>query len=88
MLDQAVRAGATLVKDGHDTDWGGYAGYFQDLDGQLWEAVWNPELLPDYWPVARPSPATRRAEGGDWDKRIRRIGVNARMFNNFELRGH
>ena len=26
--------------------WGGYAGYFQDPDGHLWEVVWNPHLLP------------------------------------------
>ena len=23
---------------------GGYSGYFQDLDGHLWEVVWNPDL--------------------------------------------
>jgi hypothetical protein len=41
-MAQAERAGATLVKPAHDTFWGGYAGYFQDPDGHLWEAVWNP----------------------------------------------
>ena len=39
-------AGATIVKSAHDTFWGGYAGYFQDPDGHLWEVVWNPQLLP------------------------------------------
>jgi len=39
-------AAAVIVKPAHDTFWGGYAGYFQDLDGHLWETVWNPELLP------------------------------------------
>ena len=24
--------------------WGGYAGYFQDPDGHLWEVVWNPQF--------------------------------------------
>lgn len=24
----------------------GYAGYFQDPDGHLWEIAWNPALLP------------------------------------------
>ena len=42
VMAQAERAGATLVKPVHDTFWGGYAGYFQDPDGHLWEAVWNP----------------------------------------------
>jgi len=46
VLKQAEAAGATIVKPAHETFWGGYAGYFQDLDGHLWEAVWNPELLP------------------------------------------
>jgi predicted lactoylglutathione lyase len=26
-----------------DTFWGGYAGYFQDPDGHLWEVAWNPQ---------------------------------------------
>jgi predicted lactoylglutathione lyase len=29
-----------------DTFWGGYAGYFQDPDGHLWEVAWNPAMLP------------------------------------------
>lgn len=45
---EAARAGATLVKPPHDTFWGGYAAYFQDPDGHLWEVAWNPQmLLPD-----------------------------------------
>jgi catechol 2,3-dioxygenase-like lactoylglutathione lyase family enzyme len=46
VLDQARAAGATIVKDGHTTFWGGYAGYFQDPDGHLWEVAWNPRMLP------------------------------------------
>jgi len=42
VMAQARSAGATIVKPAHDTFWGGYAGYFQDPDGHLWEAVWNP----------------------------------------------
>jgi catechol 2,3-dioxygenase-like lactoylglutathione lyase family enzyme len=44
VMAQAERAGATIVKRAHPTFWGGYAGYFQDPDGHLWEAVWNPEF--------------------------------------------
>lgn len=47
VMEQAKRAGATIVKPAQDTFWGGYAGYFQDPDGHLWEVVWNPQLLPD-----------------------------------------
>jgi catechol 2,3-dioxygenase-like lactoylglutathione lyase family enzyme len=47
VMDQAKAAGATIVKPAAETFWGGYAGYFQDPDGHLWEILWNPELLPD-----------------------------------------
>lgn len=47
VMEQAKRAGAAIVKPAQDTFWGGYAGYFQDPDGHLWEVVWNPQLLPD-----------------------------------------
>ena len=43
VMAQAAQAGARIVKPAHDTFWGGYAGYFQDPDGHLWEAVWNPQ---------------------------------------------
>jgi catechol 2,3-dioxygenase-like lactoylglutathione lyase family enzyme len=42
VMRQASEAGAVVVKDAHDTFWGGYAGYFQDPNGHLWEIVWNP----------------------------------------------
>lgn len=44
VMDQARRAGATIVKEPQDTFWGGYAGYFQDPDGHLWEIAWNPDI--------------------------------------------
>lgn len=47
VMAQAAAAGAAIVKPAHDTFWGGYAGYFQDPDGHLWEAVWNPQFDPD-----------------------------------------
>jgi len=43
-LVQAERAGASIVKPAHQTFYGGYAGYFQDLDGHLWEVAYNPGL--------------------------------------------
>ncbi|WP_047244306.1 VOC family protein [Chromobacterium subtsugae] len=42
-MAQAARAGGTIVKPAMDTFWGGYAGYFQDPDGYLWEVAWNPQ---------------------------------------------
>jgi catechol 2,3-dioxygenase-like lactoylglutathione lyase family enzyme len=47
VMAQATRAGARILKPGAPTFWGGYAGYFQDPDGHLWEIAWNPQFLPD-----------------------------------------
>lgn len=47
VMEQAKIAGAVIVKPAQKTFWGGYAGYFQDLDHHLWEVVWNPQLLPE-----------------------------------------
>jgi len=44
VLRQAKAAGAQVVKPAGETFWGGYAGYFQDPDGHLWEVAWNPKL--------------------------------------------
>jgi catechol 2,3-dioxygenase-like lactoylglutathione lyase family enzyme len=46
VMAQAQEAGATLVKPAHETFYGGYAGYFQDPDGHLWEVAFNPQMLP------------------------------------------
>ena len=46
VMEQAARAGATIVKPQQETFWGGYAGYFHDPDGHPWGGVWNPQLLP------------------------------------------
>ncbi|MGA0583021.1 MAG: VOC family protein [Castellaniella sp.] len=46
VMAQAAAAGAVIVKAAQETFWGGYAGYFQDPDGHLWEVVWNPGLVP------------------------------------------
>lgn len=47
VMSQAKAAGATIVKPAQQTFWGGYAGYFQDLDGHLWEVAWNPQMKVD-----------------------------------------
>jgi catechol 2,3-dioxygenase-like lactoylglutathione lyase family enzyme len=47
VMQQAKNAGAVIVKEGHDTFWGGYAGYFQDPDNHLWEVAWNPAVQVD-----------------------------------------
>lgn len=42
VMRQAERAGARIVKPAQPTFYGGYAGYFQDPDGHLWEVAFNP----------------------------------------------
>jgi hypothetical protein len=44
VMAQAARAGARVVKPAGPTFYGGYAGYFQDPDGHLWEVAWNPDF--------------------------------------------
>jgi uncharacterized protein len=47
VMAEAAAAGARIVKPAADTFWGGYAGYFQDVDDHLWEIVWNPDIEVD-----------------------------------------
>ena len=44
LMRDAERAGARIVKPAKTTFYGGYAGYFQDPDGHLWEIAFNPNL--------------------------------------------
>jgi catechol 2,3-dioxygenase-like lactoylglutathione lyase family enzyme len=46
VMAQARRAGAKIVKSPQDTFYGGYAGYFRDPTGHLWEVVFNPANIP------------------------------------------
>jgi catechol 2,3-dioxygenase-like lactoylglutathione lyase family enzyme len=43
VMKQAEKAGAKVTDPAHDRFWGGYSGYFKDLDGHLWEIAWNPD---------------------------------------------
>lgn len=44
LLDEVAAGGGRIVKRARRTDWGGYAGYFADPDGFLWEVAWNPHF--------------------------------------------
>jgi len=46
IMEGVGRAGAVIVRSAQDTFFGGYAGYFRDPDGHLWEVVWNPQMEP------------------------------------------
>jgi catechol 2,3-dioxygenase-like lactoylglutathione lyase family enzyme len=45
LLAKAEAAGATLTDHPHERPWGIYSGYFRDLDGHLWEIIWNPRRV-------------------------------------------
>jgi len=44
VMAQARAAGAVIVKPAQQVFWGGYAGYFKDPDGHLWEVAYNPHF--------------------------------------------
>jgi predicted lactoylglutathione lyase len=49
VLAEAANAGAKITKVAAETSYGGYAGYFTDPDGHVWEIAYNPgfALGPD-----------------------------------------
>ncbi len=44
VLEEALAAGAKLLKPAQGAFWGGYSGYFSDPDGFLGEVAWNPSF--------------------------------------------
>jgi hypothetical protein len=42
IVADAARAGATVTKPPEETFYGGYAGFFRDPDGHVWEIAHNP----------------------------------------------
>lgn len=42
IIEQANTSGAKITKSAQKAFWGGYHGYFQDIDGHLWEIGHNP----------------------------------------------
>jgi uncharacterized protein len=42
IVGRAKAAGARVVKEPQETFWGGFSGYFTDLDGYYWEVAWGP----------------------------------------------
>ena len=46
VLKEAAKLGATILKPAEKVHWGGYSGYFQDLNGHIFEVAYNP-----FWPL-------------------------------------
>jgi predicted lactoylglutathione lyase len=55
VMAQAGAAGATILKAPVAPGWGGYAGYFADPAGHVWEVAFNPA-----WPISAEGYATFR----------------------------
>jgi uncharacterized protein len=55
----ALNAGAVALKRPEKVFWGGYSGYFADLDGHVWELAMNP-----FWPLAADGSLTLPGEAG------------------------
>lgn len=47
VLDQAASAGAEMTRAARETFYGGYAGFFTDPDGHVWEIAYNPGFALD-----------------------------------------
>ncbi len=47
IIELARNAGAKIVKEPQEVFWGGYHGYFADLDGYYWEVAWGPNFKYD-----------------------------------------
>jgi len=42
IIERVKSAGGKIVKEPQNTFWGGFSGYFADLDGYYWEVAWGP----------------------------------------------
>lgn len=42
VLEKIEKLGGAIVKSAQKVFWGGYSGYFKDLDGHLFEVAFNP----------------------------------------------
>jgi uncharacterized protein len=46
-LAAAAEAGARILKEAVDAEWGGRSGYFADPEGNAWEVAWHPDARFD-----------------------------------------
>lgn len=44
VINLAKKAGAKIEKEPQEVFWGGYHGYFSDLDGYYWEVAYGPSF--------------------------------------------
>ena len=44
VLEKVKELGAEIIKPAKKADWGGYSGYFKDIDGHIFEVAYNPHF--------------------------------------------
>lgn len=42
ILNRAASLDCNVIKEPQKTHWGGYSGYFEDINGHYWEIAYNP----------------------------------------------
>lgn len=47
LMKQAEASGATITCPPYERPFGVYSGYFKDLDGHLWEIIWDRQIAPE-----------------------------------------
>lgn len=47
MMNHVKASGANITKDPTEEEWGGYSGYFEGPDGELWQVAFNPHFWLD-----------------------------------------
>ena len=50
----AFAARVAFIKEPQIATWGGYSGYFKDLDGYIWEVAFNPFTWIEPWDEKTP----------------------------------
>ncbi|MBV7328346.1 VOC family protein [Chloroflexi bacterium TSY] len=45
LIEQARKAGAKVTRNPDEAWWGGYSGFFADLDNHLWEIGYHPDWV-------------------------------------------
>lgn len=49
MFEKVKKAGAAILQQPYQTDWGGYAFSFSDPDGYKWEVIFDSHFWSDFW---------------------------------------
>lgn len=44
ILEEVKKSGAVVTKEPAEEEWGGYSGYFEGPDGELWQIAYNPHF--------------------------------------------